>query len=229
MHLADLIRGLNRRLKQALEAHLKPGGFSLHQYRVLEALDAQNGLPMGYLATHLLIDGPTLTKIIDKMVASAEVYRGPDPHDRRKVLIFLSRKGADGLRDIRWLRNFDSRGSCEQVGSSQSRHFDKPAVGTACRPRPLKSRRGHFSPSPNRFDQFSHCTVIWIRRAGCVYRKPKPGRSDDEVRPRLGDKECVRRDRRRARPVHLSPGIDACGSHCNISCNRAAGDEGGAR
>ena len=68
--------------------------------------------------------------------------------------------------------------------------------------------------------------VVFLR---CVYRKPKPGRSDDEVRPRLGDKECVRRDRRRARPVHLSPGIDARGSHCNTSCNRAAGDEGGAR
>jgi DNA-binding MarR family transcriptional regulator len=103
VHLADLIQGANRRLKQALEAHLKPRGFSLHQYRVLEALDAQNGLPMGDLATRLLIDGPTLTKIIDKMVASAEVYRGPDPYDRRKVLIFLSRKGADCLRDIRSL------------------------------------------------------------------------------------------------------------------------------
>lgn len=103
MNLPDLIRGVNCRLKQALEAQLKPRGFSLHQYRVLEALDAQNGLPMGDLATRLLIDGPTLTKIIDKMVASAEVYRGPDPHDRRKVLIFLSRKGAGCLRDIRSL------------------------------------------------------------------------------------------------------------------------------
>jgi hypothetical protein len=80
-----------------------------------------------------------------------------------------------------------------------------------------------------------HGTASWseievtLRQAPCVYRKPKPGRSDDEVRPRLDDKECVRSDRRRARPVHLSPGIDACGSHCNISCNRVAGDEGGAR
>jgi len=55
----------------------------------------------------------------------------------------------------------------------------------------------------------------------CVYRKPKPGRSDDEVHPRLGDKECVRRDRRRARPVHLSPGIDACGSHCTTRFENA--------
>ena len=86
MDLPDLIRGVNRRLEQVLEAELKPKGVSLHQYRVLEALTERNGLPMGELATRLFVDGPTLTKIIDKMVESAEVYRGPDPHDRRKVL-----------------------------------------------------------------------------------------------------------------------------------------------
>src|ERR1700722_15502555 len=63
----------------------------------------------------------------------------------------------------------------------------------------------------------------------CACRKIKSEHIGDAVRPRLGDKECARRDRRRARPAHLSPGIDACGPHCNISCNRAAGDGGGAR
>ncbi len=99
MDLPDLIRGVNRRLEQVLEAELKPKGVSLHQYRVLEALTERNGLPMGDLATRLFVDGPTLTKIIDKMVESAEVYRGPDPHDRRKVLIFLSRRGAAHFED----------------------------------------------------------------------------------------------------------------------------------
>src|ERR1700680_3497962 len=37
------------------------------------------------------------------------------------------------------------------------------------------------------------------------------------VRLRLGDKECARRDRRRVRPVHLSPGIDTCGCHCTTT------------
>ncbi|MEH2488416.1 MarR family winged helix-turn-helix transcriptional regulator [Bradyrhizobium sp. AZCC 2230] len=100
MDLPDLIRGVNRRLEQVLEAELKPKGVSLHQYRVLEALTERNGLPMGELATRLFVDGPTLTKIIDKMVESAEVYRGPDPHDRRKVLIFLSRRGAAHFEDV---------------------------------------------------------------------------------------------------------------------------------
>src|ERR1700730_11371416 len=41
------------------------------------------------------------------------------------------------------------------------------------------------------------------------------------VRPRLGDKECARRDRRRARPAHLPPGIDACGPHCTTTFENA--------
>jgi DNA-binding MarR family transcriptional regulator len=98
--LSELIRGVNRRLEQMLEAELKPRSMSLHQYRVLKALTEGNGLPMGDLATRLFVDGPTLTKIIDRMVESAEVFRGPDPHDRRKVLIFLSRRGAAQFKDI---------------------------------------------------------------------------------------------------------------------------------
>ena len=100
MDLPELIRGVNRRLEQMLEAELKPRSISLHQYRVLEALTDGNGLPMGDLATRLLVDGPTLTKIIDKMVESAQVYRAPDPHDRRRVLIFLSQRGAEQFKDI---------------------------------------------------------------------------------------------------------------------------------
>lgn len=100
MDLSELIRGVNRRLEQMLEAELKPRSISLHQYRVLEALTEANGQPMGDLATRLFVDGPTLTKIIDRMVESAQVYRAPDPHDRRRVLIFLSQRGAAQFKDI---------------------------------------------------------------------------------------------------------------------------------
>lgn len=93
MHLADLICGVNRKIEQELEAKLKVHGISIVQFRVLKTLAAENGLPMGDLALRVFVDSPTLTKIIDKMVTSADVYRGPDPRDRRRVLIFLSRKG----------------------------------------------------------------------------------------------------------------------------------------
>lgn len=103
MDLADLIKAVNRRLEQQIEGDLKARGMTLEQFRILRFLSDQNGLSMGDLAARLSIDAPTLTRIVDKMVAAAEVYRGPDPHDRRKVLIFLSRKGAaqfDGVSTL---------------------------------------------------------------------------------------------------------------------------------
>jgi DNA-binding MarR family transcriptional regulator len=120
VHLPNLIRGVNRRLEQTLEAQLKPRGMSLHQYRVLEALTERNGLPMGDLAIRLLVDGPTLTKIIDRMVESAEVYRGPDPNDRRRVLIFLSRRGAAHFDEIAPLISSIERDILDRLGASDA-------------------------------------------------------------------------------------------------------------
>ncbi|MDA9528497.1 MarR family winged helix-turn-helix transcriptional regulator [Bradyrhizobium sp. CCBAU 25338] len=120
MDLPDLIRGVNRLLEQTLEAELKPRGMSAHQYRVLEALTERNGLPMGDLATRLFVDSPTLTKIIDRMVQSAEVYRGPDPNDRRKVLIFLSRRGAAHFEDIDPLISSIQQDILDRLGASDA-------------------------------------------------------------------------------------------------------------
>ena len=120
MDLPELIRGVNRRLEQMLEAELKPRSISIHQYRVLEALTEQNGLPMGDLATRLLIDGPTLTKIIDRMVESTQVYRAPDPHDLRRVLIFLSQRGAEQFRDIGPVINSIQQKLLNRLGASDA-------------------------------------------------------------------------------------------------------------
>jgi DNA-binding MarR family transcriptional regulator len=98
--LMRLIAGVNRRLEQAMEAQLKPNGMAIEQYRVLEALERRDGQPMGDLAAQVFVDSPTLTKIIDRMVAAAEVYRAPDPGDRRRVLIFRASKGIDSYKRL---------------------------------------------------------------------------------------------------------------------------------
>ncbi len=92
--LAYLIASVNRQLEEDLEDRLRPDGIPIEQFRILTALAAQSGLSMGHLAELVLVDSTTLTKIIDRMVVEALVYRGPDPKDRRKVLIYLASKGA---------------------------------------------------------------------------------------------------------------------------------------
>lgn len=91
--LAHLIAGINRRLEAEIEERLRPEGVPIEQFRILRALSVRDGQAMGELAEAVLVDSPTLTKIIDRMVSSALVYRAPEPKDRRKVLIFLANKG----------------------------------------------------------------------------------------------------------------------------------------
>lgn len=100
LDLIQMISGVNRQLEQAIEARLKPSGVAIEQYRVLRALNTRDGQPMGELAGQVFVDSPTLTKIIDRMIANADVFRAPDPHDRRRVLIFRSEKGAATFRDL---------------------------------------------------------------------------------------------------------------------------------
>jgi len=98
-----LISGVNRQIERSLETRLKPAGVSIEHFRVLDALARQNGLPMTELARHVLVDGPTLTKIVDRVITAADVYRAADPGDRRKVLVFLSAKGRKRFESLRAL------------------------------------------------------------------------------------------------------------------------------
>lgn len=99
--LLRLISGVNRHLVASLEARLRPSGLSIEQFRILEALQAQDGLPMGEIAAQVFVENATLTKIVDRMVANALVYRAPDAADRRRVLIMLAPRGRKILGEIR--------------------------------------------------------------------------------------------------------------------------------
>ena len=91
--LAYIVASVNRQLEEELQEGLRPAGVPIEQLRVLEALDRGGALPMGALASHALVEPPTLTKIIDRMVSESLVFRSPDPNDRRRVLILLAPAG----------------------------------------------------------------------------------------------------------------------------------------
>lgn len=99
--LAYMIASLNRQLEAELEDRLRPGGVPIEQYRILEVLDASEPAAMGEIAQQSLIEAPTLTKIIDKMVAEGLVYRAPDPNDRRRVLILTAPGGKALFKRLR--------------------------------------------------------------------------------------------------------------------------------
>jgi DNA-binding MarR family transcriptional regulator len=92
-HLTYLLAQANREINRQLEARLSKEGVPVEQWRILKILSDGNGHSMGELADVVLLNHPTLTKMIDRMVSDALVYRVQDPNDRRKVLMYSSDRG----------------------------------------------------------------------------------------------------------------------------------------
>jgi len=118
--LAYLIASLNRRLEAELEERLRPGGVSIEQYRILEVLDASEPVAMGEIARQSLIEAPTLTKIMDRMVAEGLVYRAPDPNDRRRVLILTAPAGTALFKRLRGISTAQEQRIAERLESEKA-------------------------------------------------------------------------------------------------------------
>lgn len=92
-HLAYLLAQANREINRQLDARLRLEGVPVEQWRILKVLSDGKGHSMGDLAEAVLLNHPTLTKMIDRMVTDALVYRVQDANDRRKVLMLVSDRG----------------------------------------------------------------------------------------------------------------------------------------
>jgi len=73
--LSRLIGRVERHVSRRLEGVLAEDGLSLDQWRVLDVLADRRGHPMSEIAGHIMVPGPTLTKIVDRLVDTATVYR----------------------------------------------------------------------------------------------------------------------------------------------------------
>lgn len=88
-----LITSVERRLSAALAQDLEREGVTLDQWRVLNCLDTLEGRTMSDVAIQVMVPPPTLTKLVDRLVASNLVHRRSDPEDRRRVLVLLTPRG----------------------------------------------------------------------------------------------------------------------------------------
>lgn len=91
--LVDLLTVTQRALARDLAGALEEEGATLDQWRILRALDTEEGRPMGELAACLEIASPTLTRLVDGLADSAHLYRTQSSQDRRKISVHLSDRG----------------------------------------------------------------------------------------------------------------------------------------
>lgn len=89
-HLLDLA---HRRVGADLARVLAGAGVNRDEWRVLETLSDEAGRSMGELAQIVAMNHPTLTKLIDRMVAKSWVQRNIDAIDSRRVLVYVTDVG----------------------------------------------------------------------------------------------------------------------------------------
>lgn len=88
-----MLEQAQRRLSKELDRVLAEVGASAEQWRVLDKLSDESGRPIGELAQLLSMNPPTMTKLIDRMVAAGVVQRIVDDEDSRRVLVFITDAG----------------------------------------------------------------------------------------------------------------------------------------
>jgi DNA-binding MarR family transcriptional regulator len=98
--LPRLLAAVERKVSGRLTATLQSAGSSLEQWRVMCLLADNRGHTMTELADYALLPAPTLTKVVDRMVAANLVHRRTDENDRRRVLALLTPRGRRAYRSL---------------------------------------------------------------------------------------------------------------------------------
>lgn len=81
-------------------ALLRRAGVQVPVWRVLATLSGGPGETVSGLADACLLQQPTMTKLLDRMVRDGLVKRLPDPRDRRVVRIQMTPRGESLVGDL---------------------------------------------------------------------------------------------------------------------------------
>lgn len=97
--LSRLAQTVAHELDRAIAARLD--GLTVARWHVLSALAGGQGKAMSALGAATLLPGPSLTRLIDGMVEDNLVLRKIDVTDRRRVLVFQTRRGVAAFQRAR--------------------------------------------------------------------------------------------------------------------------------
>jgi MarR family transcriptional regulator, organic hydroperoxide resistance regulator len=100
-YLAFLLASAHRHMRIGLTNSIDDAESSEEHWRILHVLSDEQGQSMGDLAERVLMNGPALTKNIDKLVSRGLVQRAADAQDNRKVLVFISDRGLKTVARLR--------------------------------------------------------------------------------------------------------------------------------
>jgi DNA-binding MarR family transcriptional regulator len=100
LNIFFLLSCINRHRERRFTSIMKRHNISALQQEILLIVSNIQNCSMTRLNEILLIDRTTLTRVVDKLVASDLIARTTAAHDRRLVCLNLTRRGAEAHHDI---------------------------------------------------------------------------------------------------------------------------------
>jgi DNA-binding MarR family transcriptional regulator len=98
--LGLLIAAARRSIRQAASARLRRHRLSSPQFWLLVSLHEQPGPSLRELAERRLMDSPTASRVVDKLVGRGFLRIGQDTRDRRRCKVQLTARGAALTREL---------------------------------------------------------------------------------------------------------------------------------
>ena len=92
---------VHRKFHTSLTRRLKQFNVQVEAWRVMEILENDEKLTMGDLADLALMNPPTLTKLVDRMVADGLVHRKIAKSDHRQINLILTALGRKRIIQVR--------------------------------------------------------------------------------------------------------------------------------
>ncbi|MBL4767583.1 MAG: winged helix-turn-helix transcriptional regulator [Rhodobacteraceae bacterium] len=133
-YLSHSLAAAHRNVHQCLNAKLKELGIKVEAWRVLEVLSAEEEYTMGELAEVVLINPPTLTKLVDRMVSDGLVHRQIVQPDHHRVQLALASLGRSQVEKLRKFADAQNDELLKKLGPSKIQLL-KEALETLCRTR----------------------------------------------------------------------------------------------
>lgn len=99
-YLSYLLSAASERVSREFHGQLRPYGLSVHNWRILATLSDGDVLSVGDLARIVLMQQPTLTKLVARMAKGGLLSLSNDPADRRRTLVRIADTGRQKVKPL---------------------------------------------------------------------------------------------------------------------------------
>lgn len=121
--LAELLTAAARHLRRRWSAQLEPWDIAPHQARALRLIARETSTRPGRVADELRIAARSASDVIDALERRGLVTRGPDPTDRRAVVVAPTAAGARLATELDAARRLEGAAYFEVLSERDQRQL----------------------------------------------------------------------------------------------------------